>query len=233
MIDDRRNEEGTLISYSSLLFAILTLIIISPHIHQLAGSILVELLFTCILLLSISIVSNNAKVLLIGIALISPALILSWMSIIEETVWMRIFSKGLYALFILYTTIILSKRVFFSKKVHPNLIHGALCIYLLTGVLWAIVYTLINTLNPAAFYFPDHMLAAHESDSFKGMFEYFLYYSYVTLTTLGFGEITPVSALTRSLSALEAITGQFYIATLVASLVARIMRQNIQSQDIT
>ena len=232
-MDYRRNEEGALISYSSLLISLLALIVISPLAHHLTGSILTELLFTSILLLSIYIVSNNKRVLLIGTALIVPALLFSWISIIDETVWMKIISKGLTALFILYTIVILSKRVFFSKKVHPHLIHGALCIYLLTGILWAIVYALINIIDPNSFNFPNHLLNTHNPEDFKAQFEHFLYYSYVTLTTLGFGEITPVSALTRSLSALEAITGQFYIATLVASLVARIMRQNIQSQDIT
>jgi hypothetical protein len=80
-------------------------------------------------------------------------------------------------------------------------------------LLWSLVYVFVNMLIPGSF-------SGQISGSAFQQLQNFLYYSFVTLTTLGYGEITPVGVTARALATLEAIFGQFYIATLVAGLVA-------------
>ena len=89
------------------------------------------------------------------------------------------------------------------------------------GVSWSLAYSLIDVLQPGAFAY------AHAGDTdawrLQGSGEnsgYALYYSFITLTTLGYGDIAPVSMTARMLATLEAITGQIYLAVLVARLVA-------------
>ena len=94
-----------------------------------------------------------------------------------------------------------------------NRVVGALCIYLLLGVLWAVLFAFVELVEPTAF--------LDRGREVGGPIEHFLYYSFVTLTTLGYGDITPVHPVARTLAYLEAVIGQLYIAVLIAGLVGR------------
>lgn len=101
---------------------------------------------------------------------------------------------------------ILSKE----SGVDMNLINGAIAVYLLIGVCFAYVYQLIFTVDPGAF--RGMTVATGETASF-------IYFSFVTLTTLGYGDISPVTRVGGSFATLEAIVGQLYLTVLVARLV--------------
>jgi len=101
--------------------------------------------------------------------------------------------------------------------VTPAKISGALSVYLLLGYFWSIVFTILETLQPGSFNLA--LGGAEAAGSRAEIFKQLLYYSYITLSTLGYGDITPLSAGARSLAALEALTGQIYLAVLVARLV--------------
>jgi hypothetical protein len=90
-------------------------------------------------------------------------------------------------------------------------IQGAIAAYLLLGVLWAHAYALVAHLRPAAF-----SGAVSAADGHRA----FLYFSFVTLTTVGYGDVLPVHAAARSLAMLEAVAGPLYLAILVARLVS-------------
>lgn len=92
---------------------------------------------------------------------------------------------------------------------------AAVCIYLLIGAVFVPVYGLLETLEPHSF-----RDAGREGDVTD--WQQFVYYSYVTLNTVGFGDIRPVGNWARSLSNLEAMTGVLYIAILISQLVARV-----------
>ncbi len=122
-------------------------------------------------------------------------------------------SLGSYIVFLLLAIILAIRQVFRVEKVSGNSIIGAVCIYLLLGVIWSLFYVLVNLLIPDSF-------GGQITGSPYQQLQDFLYYSFVTLTSLGYGDITPVGATARALSTLEVIFGQFYIAILVAALVA-------------
>jgi voltage-gated potassium channel Kch len=90
-------------------------------------------------------------------------------------------------------------------------IQGAIAIYLLFGLSWANAYLIAIQLNP-------HSFQSTVGLSVTSVSEWF-YYSYVTLTTLGYGEITPISRVARALAIGEAVTGQLYLAVLIARLI--------------
>jgi len=104
-----------------------------------------------------------------------------------------------------------------AERVTPAKISGALSVYLLLGYFWSIVFTILETLQPGSFNLA--LGGAEAAGSRAEIFKQLLYYSYITLSTLGYGDITPLSAGARSLAALEALTGQIYLAVLVARLV--------------
>jgi len=105
-----------------------------------------------------------------------------------------------------------AKQVLFTGKINGNKILGAICLYLLLGLIWAVLYTLLQL------EFPNSFQAIQQKQWFM-LFPDFVYFSFVTITTLGFGDISPDLPVARFLVYLEAIVGQFYLAILVASLV--------------
>jgi voltage-gated potassium channel len=105
-----------------------------------------------------------------------------------------------------------SLQVLFSGKVDGNIIAGSLAIFLLFGLIWSSAYLLILEFFPTAF---TGMEAAPWVDNFSTA----TYFSYVTLTTLGYGDISPIEPFSRVIVYLESITGVFYMAIVVASLV--------------
>jgi hypothetical protein len=105
---------------------------------------------------------------------------------------------------------VLLSQIFRPGRVTHLRIQGAIAVYLLFGVFWAHAYHIAAMLVPGSFAGPA------ELTNVSG----WAYYSFVTLTTVGYGDITPVSQVARTLSIAEALTGQLYLAVLIARLVA-------------
>jgi hypothetical protein len=108
-------------------------------------------------------------------------------------------------------------RAVFAKQVSGDAIFGAVCGYLLLGIIWGLLYSAVETASPGSFAMPasggaDVAAARPDRDALS-------YYSFITLATVGYGDVTPLTPLVRTLSWIEAITGQFYLAILVAGLV--------------
>jgi voltage-gated potassium channel len=105
-----------------------------------------------------------------------------------------------------------SLQVLLSGKIDGNIIAGSLAIFLLLGLIWSSIYLLILEFSPNAF-------TGMEAAPWETNFSTASYFSYVTLTTLGYGDISPAQSFSRVMVYLEAITGVFYMAIVVASLV--------------
>ena len=114
--------------------------------------------------------------------------------------------------FYCYATWLAAHQMLFTGPIDANKLVGAICIYLLMGLIWALLYMLLAQAVPGAF-------NGIEQAPWYNNFNDATYYSFVTLTTLGYGDISPVAPLARFLVYMEAIFGVFYMAILVASLV--------------
>ena len=108
-------------------------------------------------------------------------------------------------------SLVVLAQVFRKGPVTLHRVRGAIAAYLLLGLTWGVAYELVALTRPGAFAGPGAEVAASES---------WLYYSFVTLTTVGYGDVTPIHAVARSLAMLEALTGQLYPAILLARLVS-------------
>ena len=127
------------------------------------------------------------------------------------------------ALFYTWTTWLAARQVLFTGPIDGNKIVGAICIYLLIGLIWALSYLFIAQAMPGAFNGLEQVIWY---DNFADV----AYYSFVTLTTLGYGDISPVVPVARFLVYMEAIVGVFYMAILVASLIG-IRTSNLHSEN--
>ena len=106
-----------------------------------------------------------------------------------------------------------ARQVLFTGEVDGNKILGAICLYMLIGLIWALLFTLLQLWFPSAFQ------GVSANNEWFELLPDFVYFSFVSLTTLGYGDISPTLPLSKFLVYTEAIVGQFYIAILVASLV--------------
>lgn len=134
-------------------------------------------------------------------------------------------------LFLGYTVVLILRLIFTVERVTLNMIWAAGCAYLLLGVLFANVYSLLDILQPGSFHFS---FAAGDRQEWmrlgSGESVYPLYFSFVTITTLGYGDMVPAAGGTRMLAAVEAIIGQLYLAVLVARLVGLHISQSAAQQ---
>jgi len=124
-----------------------------------------------------------------------------------DLVWL-----GFVIVYLVLTTWSAMRLVLFSGPVDWNKIIGSFCIYLLLGIVWATLYMMLAAYRPGAF---NGLPASSLHETFPNL----LYFSFITLTTVGYGDITPISPLASFLAFMEAIIGQFYLTVLVASLV--------------
>ena len=119
----------------------------------------------------------------------------------------------LILVFLVSVTYSAARRVLFSGPVDSNKIVGGFAIYLLLGLIWEMLYLIVMHVEPDTF--NGIVKGGRWEDNFAEM----AYFSFVTLTTLGYGDISPAHPITRALAFLEAVTGTFYMAVVVASLI--------------
>jgi hypothetical protein len=121
--------------------------------------------------------------------------------------------------FLGYVMALILGFLFTPERVTANTIAASLCIYLLLAVLWAEVYSIMELVDSGSFHIAGFENADEPMELGGRATALTLYYSFVTLTTLGYGDITPRTPPARMFAAMEAVTGQIYLTVLVARLV--------------
>jgi len=212
------------------LFVSLLLFMLSHPVIADRGSLALDILFSAMLITGAYAVSQQRKVLIIAIVLALPALGFWWGIRIIESAPLVLVGLIFSTMFFLFILVVLLHKVIHSEQAGANIIYAAMSAYLLLGVTWSFFYALVEIVNPGAFDFGS-LTAQAEFGAPHGELRLFSYYSLVTLSTLGYGDITPVTPLARSLSAMEAVTGQLFIAVLLARLVGLHIAQKQNQKD--
>lgn len=147
-----------------------------------------------------------------GIGFTVSVLVMVMLGILLDSSGMSYFHLITLTGFYCWTAWLAGRQVLFTGPIDGNKIVGAICIYLLMGLIWTLIYLFIAQAIPGSF---NGLEQALWYDNFADV----AYYSFVTLTTLGYGDISPVEPVARFFVYMEAITGVFYMAILVASLI--------------
>jgi hypothetical protein len=165
-----------------------------------------------VVLAAVVVAADSRRHLIFGLALGVPAIIFSIVGdIIENTLLGWINHLLVVTLFLVIIRLMLIK-IFRARTVTLATIGYALCTYILLGTVWTLFYASVADLDPQAFSQP-----IEQQGSSPG--SVLVYFSFVTLTTLGYGDISPVSNLARSLAIIEALTGTLFLAVLISRLV--------------
>lgn len=133
------------------------------------------------------------------------------------------------AIFLFGSAALIVNSLFDVDELTSDSILGAICGYLLLGVGWAVLFALIESRHPGSFDFGPAFDRRQQLAGF--MPDVFTYYSFATLTTLGYGDVLAISSLARTLSWMEAISGQFYLAVVVAGIVSLLVQRTNQMAD--
>lgn len=140
---------------------------------------------------------------------------------IPETRGMNVVSHTASVLFLVLVTAGILSHVLASERVTVDTVFGAACVYLIIGLLWGSIFALLEFWAPGSLRLPQDGAGAAKSALAPLLQDtIILYYSFETLTTIGYGDVTPLSVPARFLSVCEALVGQLYMAILVARFVA-------------
>ena len=203
-----------------LLVSLLALMVLEPIIFNFTRiRFLVDIFFSIILFTSIYAVSEKRGATLVAILLALPKFGSTWALGFITHPLLFFFDAIFGILFIGYIIVLILKHIFKQDDVTLETIYGAIVVYILIGLMWFFLYNLTEILHPESFTFAAELA----NDPKKSLY----YFSFVTLTTLGYGDISPVSGPARSLAMLEAIVGQMYLAVLIARLVGTHISQSL------
>ena len=216
--------------FSSLLALLLCSMFLAPALDALLGQLIVGIFFTLLLVSGISEVSSHILPRIGAGLLVGTAIVLHWLEDVSPSrvlsCWLAILSL-LY--FILLTWVVL-RRTFRDGPVTPSRVRGAVAAYILLAITWSSLYQLIEILLPGSF----HLAESAFSHGERYLQINLTYFSFITLTTLGYGDITPLHPLARLSVIMEALLGQLYPATLQARLVSlEIVHREKQQADTT
>jgi voltage-gated potassium channel len=216
ILRDRLGDNAVL---AGLFFALLFFLISYPLIaDRTLGTFLLDVIFSALLITSAYAVSDNRKVLIVAVILAFTAFGLWWSVRATDAISIVFASLAMSVVFFLFIITVILRNIARSDEVSVSTIYGVMSGYLLIGVAWSFLYAIVELATPGAFDF-GALATTADSSATHGELRFFGYFSLVTLSTLGYGDITPVTPLARSLSALEAVAGQLYIAVLIAFMV--------------
>lgn len=204
------------VGLSALLVALILIVfILRPLVALgLAGGRVIELTFAFVMLSGAwSVWGGRTRMTIIGLG-VGTAVALRWLYWAGASPRLAPWAALASAMIAGMLMALVLRRVFQPGPVTWHRIQGAIAVYLLFGLAWAQVYEGVEALAPGAFQLPAGDVASAR------WFSPLLYFSFITLTTLGYGDILPVHPVARSLAMFEALIGQLYPAILIAKLIS-------------
>jgi hypothetical protein len=199
-----------------LLIALGLFFIWAPFVEEIeGGDLIVAGLFSLVLLAGVVAVADSKRVLVIAIVLAIPAIAGKWINhfrpdLIPPAVFL---ASGL--ILIAFVVGNLLRFVFRAPSVNTEVLCASISAYLMLGLMWTMAYWLVDQLTPGGAFSYNTNAETHSINGFTGF-----YFSFITLSTVGYGDITPVSRIARWLAAMEAMTGLLYVAVLISRLVS-------------
>lgn len=197
--------------FSLLLVSIVVAFALCPFLDGLVRmQMLTDIYLTAILLAAIQAVCDRRRSFLVALALALPYIVLKWSGFAAGASLAWHLEELLGAFFVAYVLVLILSFIVRQQRVTTDVIMAAVCGYFLLGLMWSFVYFFVDAALPGSF-----QLAQGSSEAGAK----FIYFSFVTLTTVGYGDVLPLSNAARSLAILEAVMGQLYLAVTIARLI--------------
>ena len=203
-------------SMLQLLVALAVLLICAPFVEELEGGhLILSLLFSLVLVAAVVVVADRKRTLAIALVLAVPAITARWISNFRPDL---VHPAAFLVLALLLLAFVIGHLLHFilhAPVVTVEVLCASIAAYLMLGLMWTVAYWLVDQLTPGGAFSFNTSRGAQTINGFTGF-----YFSFMTLSTVGYGDITPVSRAARGLAAMEAMTGLLYVAVLIARLVS-------------
>ncbi len=204
------------IQFQLLLGGLFAYLILAPFFAKFPYAyILINFVFTFVLLTAMFTLEKSRTLKIVSIVVLLTTLFPLWLNLFGIIEISETFTYTLLAIYLGIIVCSLFVRVFSAKKVSANVLYAALSLYVLIGMIWGTLYALLDRVVPGSFRGWIVDLPNIAEMRFHG----FIYFSFATQTTLGYGDVTPATLQSAALCQTEAIMGQFFISVLIAQLV--------------
>jgi voltage-gated potassium channel len=200
--------------YLFLMIALIASLFFSTF-RQPWADLVVSLFFLLSLIAAAYAISRNRRQLLILLGLSGAVVLPIWQIFVPDPKVADILYATLWGILTFYVGLMIFRDILKSKPIGLNEVYGAVAVYLLIGIFFGMLYQVLLAFDPNALYFNP----ANFSNQAPVAGEIF-YFSFVTLSTVGYGDVSPIAPLARSLSMIEAILGVMYVATMIARFIA-------------
>src|SRR5262245_47796579 len=203
-------------SMVQLLIALAALLICAPFVEELEGGhLILSVLFSLVLLAAVVAVADRKRTLAIALLLAVPAITARWINHFSPDLVHPAVFLVLALMLLAFVIGHLLHFILHAPVVTLEVLCASIANYLMLGLMWTVAYWLVDQLTPGGAFSFNTTRGAHSMNGFTGF-----YFSFITLSTVGYGDITPVSRAARWLAAMEAMTGLLYVAVLIARLVS-------------
>ncbi len=213
-------EEGRLGRHGVLLASLVVLLVALPVGNALVGALpLFPLLLALVLIAAVLVNSHRRWVFILALLVGIGAVLGLAYSEVAGSGAVRVASQLLSVVLLGVTTLVMFISLLRADRVSLDTIVGGICVYLLIGLGFAVTFILMVELSPGAFVQGDQAIVRVAADASAHTLTLF-YFSFVTITTLGYGDITPQGGIAQMLVIAEAMIGQLYLTIFVARLIA-------------
>jgi voltage-gated potassium channel len=218
--------------FLALLIVLLLLIAVYPLLQSVyAERLLLDALLTAVFVTALFAVFTKPALRVAALLLGIPALLGVWTRYVLPGAALPSAAAGLHMLaaaFLGFCVATILRTAYDEATVSADSVYGALCSYLLIGLAFGHVYCVLELLAPGSFLGNEAFKTQVQSEEWRRF--QLTYFSFMTLTTVGYGDITPASDAAKGLAMVEAVAGQFYIAVLVAELIGKRVSQVISGR---
>ena len=204
-----------------ILFVLLICVLLIPPYFQASPWIetLWNGLYTSVLLWALYSIAGTQRIMLLAALVLMPALASTWLIEDSHEKYLDYIDNIANIIYFGLICYYLSKYILTSSRATLEVIFAAMCLYIMLAVLWAAIYTNLELYYVGAFSFNGQLSTQAGIDS-ATLFRQMIYFSFVTISTLGYGDVLPVHRVAQNWAAVETMIGQFYIAIILARLVS-------------
>jgi len=213
-------DQGAVGRHAILLMTLIGLFVALPILRALpGGGLRFSVLLSIVLTAAIYVNSLQRWTFLLGVLVGGGAIVATGIGEATGSIAAVLVARSMGLILLIVTTLLMLNTLVRAERVSRDTIIGGICVYLMLGLSFSVAYLVILGFDPDVLVKGGHPLIAAAGDSSAASAQV-LYFSFVTLTTLGFGDITPVGEVTQTVVVAEAIVGQLYVAIFIARLMA-------------
>ena len=212
----RRRLRFRRLSAVELLIALGLLFFSLPFVEEIkGGDIIVSILLSLVLISAVLAVANRRRTFVVAVLLAIPAVVGRWINHFRPHLLPPAVFLVAGLVLVAFVVANLLRFILRAPSVNAEVLCASISAYLMLGLMWTMAYWLVDQLTPGGAFSFNTNAGPRSINGFNAF-----YFSFITLSTVGYGDITPVSRIARWLAAMEAMTGLLYVAVLIARLVS-------------